>query len=82
MLNRLGSTDGGNYFLGGEYTLADVAHSTPYFRTIMMLKPARGIDVNALIKEHGLSRWVFAGIVGKAGDTQGNGRGRKGGKPE
>lgn len=56
LLNRLGSTEGGNYFLGGEYTLADVAHSTPYFRTINVLKPARGIDINALIKEHGLDR--------------------------
>lgn len=61
LLTRFGSTEGGNYFLGGQYSLADVATSTLLHRAIILLKAARDIDVHAIIKEHKLDRCARGG---------------------
>lgn len=56
-LERFGSTEGGSYFLGGTYTLADVAASTLFHRSIHVLKGHRDIDILALLKENDLERY-------------------------
>ncbi|KAK2079004.1 hypothetical protein QBZ16_002694 [Prototheca wickerhamii] len=55
-LERYGSTEGGDYFLGGFYSLADVAASPHIFRMIHGLKGLRGVDYMGLIQEHKLDR--------------------------
>lgn len=58
LLTRLGNSEGGDYFLGGQYSLADIATSTLLHRAIILLKDARDIDVHAIIKEEKLDRYA------------------------
>ncbi|KAL6785483.1 hypothetical protein ACKKBF_B00440 [Auxenochlorella protothecoides x Auxenochlorella symbiontica] len=62
-LRTLGSQDGGDYFAGGQYTLADIAASTRIYRPIVLVEDHFGMDVQRLINEHRLDRlkaWLKA----------------------
>lgn len=58
-LRTLGSQDGGDYFAGGQYTLADIAASTRIYRPIVLVEDHFGMDVQRLINEHRLDRWAM-----------------------
>lgn len=55
-LNRHGSEEGGDYFLGGTYSAAETI-TTPFVRRMLLVLPAlRDVDVDAILKQEGLDR--------------------------
>lgn len=52
-----GSSQGGDYFAGGHYTLAEVVATTLLQRAVLVLPAHRGIDVWQLIRDAKLDRW-------------------------
>lgn len=66
LLTSLGSSEGGDYFAGAQYTLADIATSPLYHRAVHLLKGHRDIDIPAILQEHKLDRW-HEGLEGWAG---------------
>lgn len=55
-LQRHGSREGGDYFLGGTYSAAETI-TTPFVRRMLLVLPAlRDVDVDAILKEEGLDR--------------------------
>ncbi|KAL6785484.1 hypothetical protein ACKKBG_A00445 [Auxenochlorella protothecoides x Auxenochlorella symbiontica] len=56
LLTSLGSSEGGDYFAGAQYTLADIATSPLYHRAVHLLKGHRDIDIPAILQEHKLDR--------------------------
>ena len=51
-----GSTKGGAYFLGGDYTMAEVAAVGFIQRVSIVLPPARGVDLWQMLEEQKLDR--------------------------
>lgn len=62
-LRRHGHEDGGSYFLGSNFTIADVA-TVPFLqRLVVTLKAYRDIDVGGIIRDEKLARlqrWMDA----------------------
>ncbi|GAB4819327.1 hypothetical protein N2152v2_006373 [Parachlorella kessleri] len=57
--------DGGDYFLGSQYSLAEVLPTGFLQRALVALPHFRGVDVWGIIKEHNLSRlesWIKAAL--------------------
>lgn len=66
LLRTHGSQEGGDYFLGGTYSMAETA-TTPFVkRAVVVLPQVRDYDVMAAIKEKGLDRlesWVKSSLA-------------------
>jgi len=64
-LERHGSEEGGNYFLGGTYSAAETI-TTPFARRMLVALPAlRDFDVAAIVQKEGLhrlDRWFKAAL--------------------
>ena len=55
-LERHGSEEGGDYFLGGTYSAAETI-TTPFVRRMLVALPAlRDFDVAAIVQKEGLHR--------------------------
>lgn len=53
---KQGITEGGDYFLGGRFSYAEVC-TVPFLRrAVLMLNAHRGFDIPALVKAKGLKR--------------------------
>ncbi|EFN58225.1 hypothetical protein CHLNCDRAFT_142109 [Chlorella variabilis] len=69
-----GSSQGGDYFAGGHYTLAEVVATTLLQRAVLVLPAHRGIDVWQLIRDAKLDRlesWLQAALARpSAAETQ------------
>lgn len=55
-LLRQGNDQGGDYFLGGQFTIADIATVTFLQRSLVVLPAYRDVDMWAIMEEHNLGR--------------------------
>lgn len=68
-LQQHGTTAGGDYLLGGQFSLAEVGTTSFVQRALAALPHYRSVDTWALLKEQGLARW--AGELGGVSSTAG-----------
>lgn len=60
-----GSASGGAFFLGGQYSIAEVLTTSLLQRALVYLPAYRGVDVWSLVREHKLERleaWMTAAL--------------------
>ena len=57
------ASDGGDYFLGSQYSLAEVLSTGFLQRALVALPHFRGIDLWEILKEHNLSRWGLPPVL-------------------
>ncbi|KAL4421877.1 hypothetical protein ABPG77_003679 [Micractinium sp. CCAP 211/92] len=60
-----GSSEGGSFFLGGTYSIAEVLTTSLLHRAITYTKAYRGVDLWQLVQDHGLTRieaWMRAAL--------------------
>jgi glutathione S-transferase len=65
-LRSQGSTEGGAYFLGGRYSIAEVLTTSLLQRAIVYPKAYRGVDLRQLVKDNKLERfeaWMEAALA-------------------
>ena len=69
-----GSTAGGAFFLGGQYSIAEVLTTSLLQRALVYLPAYRGVDVWSLVREHKLERleaWMTAALERPSGGWAG-----------
>ena len=69
-----GSASGGAFFLGGQYSIAEVLTTSLLQRALVYLPAYRGVDVWSLVREHKLERleaWMTAALERPSGGWAG-----------
>lgn len=67
-----GSEEGGAFFLGGTYSVAEVYTTSFVQRALACLPAYRNVDLRAVVKEHKLDRcvrmWLWSGCGDRLGE--------------